>query len=61
MIEKARGNPRIIWNQLKKLTGQQNEDKKILELKVKEKSINNPAVTILSREGKHGGEELLSN
>ncbi len=43
MIEKARGNPRIIWNQLKKLTGQQNEDKNILELKVKGKSIKNPA------------------
>ncbi len=43
MIEKARGNPRVIWNQLKKLTGQQNEDKNILELKVKGKSINYPA------------------
>lgn len=43
MIEKARGNPRIIWNQLKKLTGQQNKDKKILELKVKGKSVNNTA------------------
>ena len=34
MIEKARGNSKIIWNQLKKSTGHQNKERKLLELKI---------------------------
>lgn len=43
VIEKARGNSKIIWDQLNKLTGHHNKEKKLHELNINGKLTNNPA------------------
>jgi len=41
IIENAKGDSKIIWNQLKKLVGQDTRNKKLVEIKINRQIINN--------------------
>lgn len=45
VIEKAKANSKIIWDQLNKLTGHHNKERKLHELNINGKLTNNPAVS----------------
>ena len=42
ILEHCKGNPKLIWNHLKKLTGQHPKERKMFELKIDGKHTNNP-------------------
>jgi len=41
IIEKSNGNPKVIWSQIRKMTGDQPNEQKTVEIKVNDQLINN--------------------